>query len=98
MKKEQMSEKRRVCHPADDTDNIRVDPEFQALIPPLSRGELVELHQSLDTEGCRDSLIVWKGENTLVDGHNRILWCRETNHPFSVVEKEFQDREAVKAF
>jgi hypothetical protein len=42
--------------------------------------------------------VVWKGENILVEGHNRIRYCREKGCPFAVVEKEFADREAVKAY
>jgi hypothetical protein len=92
------ADERRLCEPGTESDDIRIDPEFEGLIPPLSRGELAELHRSLDAEGCRDALVVWKGEGLLVDGHNRIRYCREKGYPFAVVEKEFADREAVKAY
>jgi hypothetical protein len=68
------------------------------LIPPLSPSELADLERSLAAEGCRDALIVWKGENTLIDGHNRLRWCRENQKPFPVVEREFADRDAAKAY
>jgi hypothetical protein len=89
---------RRLCEPGTESDDIRIDPEFEGLIPPLSRGELADLHRGLDTEGCRDALVVWKGEGILIDGHNRIRYCREKGYPFGVVEREFADREAVKAY
>jgi hypothetical protein len=89
---------RRVCLPGLDSDDVRIDPEFEGLIPPLSAGELAALQRSLEAEGCRDALVVWKGRQILVDGHNRIRWCREKGCPFAVIEKEFADREEVKAY
>lgn len=88
--------KPRICQPGDDS--VKIDPEFEGLIPPLSAGELAELHQSLDAEGCRDALVVWQGENLLIDGHNRIRYCREKDLPFPVIEKVFADRDEVKAY
>jgi hypothetical protein len=98
MQHEASPNKPRTCQPGADSDNIKLDREFQSLIPPLSASELADLHRSLGGEGCRDALIVWKGENLLIDGHNRLRWCREHKKPFPVVEKEFADRDAVKAF
>jgi hypothetical protein len=88
---------RRICQPGEDSDNVKIDREFAAMIPPLSPSELADLHRSLAEEGCRDALIVWKGENLLLDGHNRLRWCREHKKPFSVVERAFADRLAAKA-
>src|SRR5262245_33582433 len=51
------------------SDRIRVDPEFAALIPPLSAEERQRLELSLLEEGCRDPLIVWKDHDILLDGH-----------------------------
>jgi hypothetical protein len=89
---------RRTCQPGTASDDIRIDPEFEGLIPPLSCGELAELHRLLDAEGCRDALVVWKSERILVDGHNRIRYCRDKGYPFPVVEREFPNRDAVKAY
>jgi hypothetical protein len=91
-------EERRLCRPGEAGDNVRIDAEFEGLIPPLSATELAELHRSLDAEGCRDALVVWKGQDLLVDGHNRIRYCRQKGYPFAVVEKEFADRDAVKRY
>lgn len=38
---------------------ITVDPEFQALIPPLSPEELAQLEENILRDGCRDPLVVW---------------------------------------
>jgi hypothetical protein len=90
--------RRRICKP--DDDNITIDPELASLVPPLSEGELADLHRSIDAEeGCRDALIVWKGHDVLVDGQNRLKRCREKGYyPFDVIDKDFADRESVKRF
>ena len=100
MKNEPPPDNRRLCKPGDDSDDIKIDEEFQGLLAPLSDCELVVLHQSIGADqGCRDALIVWKDhDNTLVDGHNRLSYSRKKGYPFWVVEKEFADREAVKAY
>jgi hypothetical protein len=50
-------------------------PEFQRLIPLQSRGELLALEQSIEAEGCRDPLTVWKGKGVVLDGHTRRELC-----------------------
>jgi len=40
--------------------DIKIDPEFAALIPPLSAEELVGLEASIAVEGCRDALVTWQ--------------------------------------
>jgi alpha-L-fucosidase len=91
-----VAEERRLCRPGEASDDVRIDPEIEGLIPPLSATELADLHRGIDAEGgCCDALVVWKGHGVLVDGHNRIRHCREKGYPFSVVEREFADRDAV---
>ncbi len=41
---------------------LTIDPEFQALIPPLTAEEYAQLEANLRAEGCRDPLVVWAGE------------------------------------
>lgn len=49
---------------------IRIDPEFEALIPPLSDDEFKQLRENiLEVQEVYDPLILWNG--TLIDGHNR---------------------------
>ena len=50
--------------------NLKIDPEFQSQIPPLTDDEFKQLEENILKEGKLISpLIVWN--NTLVDGHNR---------------------------
>lgn len=41
--------------------NITIDPEFQALIPPLLPDEYAGLEASILKDGCMDAVKVWKG-------------------------------------
>ena len=72
---------------------LKVDDEFQSLIPPLSEAELDELEHSIFKHGCRDALVVWKGKNILLDGHNRFRICSLNTIPFAVNEIELESRE-----
>lgn len=70
--------------------NIKIDSEFQALIPPLSAEERAQLEANIIADGCRDPLVVWG--NILVDGHNRYEICTRLGLPFDTVEVEFESR------
>lgn len=98
MKAESATGGRRDGRSADPGDEIKIDKEFAALIPVLSKDELAQLERSLLAEGCRDPLIVWKGKNILLDGHNRLSICRQHNIPFKVEALEFPDRTAAETF
>src|SRR3954471_4229138 len=58
-----------------DAKSVKVNPAFQSLIPLQSKGEYLALDQSIQVEGCRDPLIVWKGHNVVLDGHTRRELC-----------------------
>lgn len=70
---------------------IRIDKEFQSLIPPLALEEYKQLEENIMSDGCRDALVTWNG--VLIDGHNRFKICQEHNLPFKTMEKEFASRE-----
>lgn len=75
--------------------SLRIDPEFQNLIPPLSSEEKLQLEANLKKFGCLDPLIVWQGENILLDGHNRYEICIREQIPCKIVEIELADRETA---
>ena len=77
---------------------LRIDAEFQSLIPPLSKGEKAALQTSLLSEGCRDPLVVWAEEKLLLDGHNRYDICTAHGIPYQIVEISFDSRNAVKVW
>jgi hypothetical protein len=81
-----------------DHESPRIDPEFQALIPPLRPDEREGLRESLKREGCRDAIVVWKSEGIVLDGHNRLAICQEEHIPYRTTPlvPEPADREAAK--
>ena len=78
--------------------NLKIDPEFQNQIPPLTDDEYKQLEENILKEGKLISpLIVW--DNTLVDGHNRYAILQK--HPeiyFSTMPLPFESREEVLAW
>ena len=72
---------------------ICIDDEFAALIPPLSNDEFTRLEQSILHEGCRDPIIIWG--NIIVDGHNRYKICSIHKIPYSTRPIEFSDRNSA---
>jgi hypothetical protein len=76
-------------------EDIIVDAEFAALIPPLSSEERQQLEENIvDHGGARDPLVVWasKGTLTLIDGHNRYEICTRLELPFDIEDMSFSDR------
>ena len=73
--------------------DLIIDPEFAALIPPLTPDEFSGLEKSILEEGCRDALIVWG--NIIVDGHNRFNICSKHNIPYRTEYRDFPNREAA---
>ena len=49
---------------------LRIDPEFESLVPPLSDDEFKQLEENIVEAGmCYDPIITWDG--VIIDGHNR---------------------------
>ena len=70
----------------------RIDPEFKALIPPLSVEEYKQLEENIISgKKCRDAIVVWNG--TIVDGHNRFEICVRHSVSFEIKEMEFDSRD-----
>ena len=78
--------------------NLKIDPEFQSQIPPLTDDEFKQLEENILKEGKLISpLIVWN--NTLVDGHNRYaILQKHSGIYFSTMPLPFESREEVLAW
>jgi hypothetical protein len=74
---------------------IKIDPEFKSLLAPLSPEEYNQLQANIEADGCREPLVIWKGEDILVDGHNRLEICNELGVTFKTREQPFPSREAA---
>jgi hypothetical protein len=79
-------------------EELRIDCEFQSLIPPLSKGEKAALQASILEEGCLNPLVVWAKKKLLIDGHNRYSICTAHSIPYQTVEMSFDSRNAVKVW
>ncbi len=64
---------------------VKVDREFQSLIPPLAPDEYKQLEANLIADGCRDPLVTWQG--VLLDGHNRLEICNRLSLEYQTVPK-----------
>lgn len=70
---------------------LKINEEFKRLIPPLSDEEYNQLKTNIQSDGCREPLVIWNG--TIIDGHNRYRICTENDISFNTVEKKFKDKE-----
>lgn len=76
---------------------LRVDPEFQDLIPLPSDAELEALEFSiLAAGGARVPIDVWG--DTIVDGHNRYRICTRLGLPYQTNAVSFDTREEVRTW
>ena len=72
-----------------------VDPEFKALMPPLTQEEYQQLEQNILTRRkCNDAILLWNG--TIVDGFNRFCICVTHGIRFEVKEMDFASRDDAK--
>lgn len=91
-------------NPMDEERNspldIIVDPRFRDKIPRPSEEERRRLEENILKDGLvRDPLVLWKGTNILVDGHNR--WDIIQKHPeipYTTIEQEFENEWDVVAW
>ena len=77
---------------------LRIEPEFESKIPPLTAEEFRQLEENILADGVViNPIIVWNG--LIVDGHNRYRIIEQ--HPeirYTTHEKHFDDRYAVIAW
>lgn len=65
---------------------LKIDPEFENAIYPLTEEEFKELEDNIQKNGCTDPLIVWN--DYIADGHNRYKICKKHRIPFAVSDLE----------
>lgn len=76
--------------------NLKIDPELQSLLPPLSEGEYQQLEDNIVNNGYDKNfpIMVWKGY--IADGHNRYKICKEHNiTDYTVTTLAYQTKEEV---
>lgn len=73
-------------------EELKVDSEFEDVIPPLSDDEFQRLEENIVAEGIvRDPLVLWNG--VIVDGHNRRrILIKHPEIPYTIHEMTFADK------
>ena len=81
-----------------DLNDLKIDPEFEEKIPPLTEDEFSLLEQNIVADGeVLDPLIIWN--NTILDGHNRYrILQKHPKIPFKTFPKDFPDKFAAIAW
>lgn len=81
-----------------ELSEIKININFENLIPKQTAEQFKQLEENMVAEGrARNPLVLWRGNNTLVDGHHRLKVLKA--HPelsWSVVEQDFTDEDEVK--
>lgn len=73
---------------------MKINTEFEKLIPPLSKEEFEQLEKNILAEGIRDALVTWNG--FLVDGHNRYEIAQRYDLTYQTTEKQFNSEDDAK--
>lgn len=70
---------------------LKIDPEFRDLIPPLTEEEYKGLEENILLNGFNPAfpIIVWKGQEIIVDGHNRHSICIAHSIPSRQLSRNF---------
>ena len=77
--------------------SLRINPEYEKLLPPMSDEEFEQLKTSIQTEGQHYPIIV--NENLeVLDGHHRFRACTELELEPDFEVKKFDDKLLEKKF
>lgn len=73
-------------------ENLKIDKEFEMLIPPLTDDEYEQLKSNILSEGeIFNPIFTWNGY--IIDGHHRYhILSEHTELRYKIVEKEFSSR------
>lgn len=72
--------------------DFKISDKIKDLLRPLNDSEYSYLRESLEEEGCREPLIIWKEKNILLDGHHRLSLCRELDIEYEIEYKRFSNK------
>lgn len=75
---------------------LRIDPEFQNLISPLSEKEYEILEQNIIRDGCREPISIWN--DVILGWHNRYKICLRHKIRFSIVQINVNSRQDAIAW
>jgi hypothetical protein len=82
-----------------DVNDLKIDPEFKDFFPALTDEEYGLLEDHIVEVGhLIEPIVVWKGHNIIVDGHNRCEICKKLDIEVKIEEIEFADKEDAKTY
>ena len=67
---------------------LKINPSFRDLIPPLADHERDGLEEDIKHFGCYTPIITWNGY--IIDGHHRYEICTKHKLTFTTEEREFE--------
>lgn len=76
--------------------DLNIIEELSIFLDKPTPASLKELKVSIERDGVRDPIVVWKEKGAIVDGHNRYAIAKELKKEFPTVEMSFADLTAVK--
>ena len=82
---------------AEEQLQLKINPEYQDLIDPLTKDEYTSLKNSIKENGQR-LLIIVNSERVIIDGHHRYRVCQELGITPKIKVREFSDQADEKQF
>jgi hypothetical protein len=77
---------------------LKIDPEFEQVIPPLTKDEYHQLEENILADGKIMMPIALWGD-TIVDGHNRYrIACEHGDIPYTTTQLDFDNRHEAVAW
>ena len=67
-----------------------INPEYEALVPKLSKDQIDLLSKSIKENGQQESIII-NDQGVILDGHHRFKVCRSLGIECSIIEKNFSN-------
>ena len=74
--------------------SLRIQPELQELLPPLSESEYAGLEADILKNGVLSPIVVWEG--VIVDGHHRYAICQKHGLAFEIKNMTFDSMDTAK--
>jgi len=77
-------------------EDVTINPEYEAMVPPHSKEKYEELKQSISENGLYEDIII-NEQNQVLDGHHRLRACKDVNviPRFQVRRFESKDEEMI---
>lgn len=72
-----------------------INPNIHNILPQHTEQEMLSLRGSIAERGVIEPAIVWRGHNTIVDGHARIAIAEELGLDCPVIEMDFANETEV---